>query len=416
MNILIVDDVRAIREGLKRTIASEFPEAEIRLARSAMEALEAISNRSTDIVLLDIMMPGMSGLELLEKGRAIDKRIRWIVVSAYNHFHFAQEAMRHGARDYLLKPIGREKLIERIRGMREELGEENEAQSDSLTLSRNLKYLQGTVFKRWITGLVIDGFDLSKLAGEYKEFRLIVVYLHADRELELHQFIVDNVLSEMIGYKRAGLFTSFGERKMIGLLADARDEAAAEFERDLRGILDRTLKEEYTLEIGPVQSDFSSIPANVRKMGTPVNPLPKRIERGVDRPESSSGDAPSRLADKLIRNDDADMMDVALQYIRAHYQENVSLERVASAVYLNPSYFSLLFKQKMGFGYKDYVIHLRMEKAKELLAQMSLKVSEVAERIGYTDMRHFTQVFRKTFGMTPSAYRSTLGNGEDASE
>ncbi|MMZ64416.1 HTH-type transcriptional regulator YesS [compost metagenome] len=105
--------------------------------------------------------------------------------------------------------------------------------------------------------------------------------------------------------------------------------------------------------------------------------------------------------------DSVHTIDVALQYIRAHYTEDLSLERVASVVFLNPVYFSQLFKQKTGQGYKDYVISLRMEEAKNLLLQPQLKLADIAEKIGYHDMRHFTQVFRRKCGMTPTEYRAS---------
>lgn len=98
-------------------------------------------------------------------------------------------------------------------------------------------------------------------------------------------------------------------------------------------------------------------------------------------------------------------IDVALHFIREHYNEDLSLEKMASVVFLNPAYFSQLFKQKTGQGYKEYVTSLRLEQAKLLLLNPKLKLAEIAERVGYQDMRHFTQMFRKRFQLTPTEYR-----------
>lgn len=355
---------------------------------------------------------GNDGLELLKAGRSLDKRIRWVVISAHSQFEYAQEAMRFGAKDYLLKPIGKPKLIELIARLGEEIRDERADMSDQETLSRSLKYLQEAVFQRWITGLGVDGFDVSRLAEEYGAFRLVVVSLQHVRELELHHFTVDNVVTELIAQVGKGFVTSYADNKLVGLLEDVSDAAANAFESRLRDIFDRALKHAYSLMVSPSQSEFSAIPALARNMLS-------RTDKLLSAPDLHGDEAlPPGGVDKassggLVRDDGrTEIMDVAAQYIKAHFHENMSLEKVASAVYLNPSYFSLMFKQKMGFGYKDYVIHLRMEKAKALLRQSHLKVSDVAEQVGYTDMRHFTQVFRKTFQMTPSEYRAKLGEPE----
>jgi len=409
---MIIDDVKPIRDGLKRTLLSAFPELRIWTAESAVEALKLIPNLALDIVLLDIMMPGMTGLELLKAGRSLDKRIRWVVISAHSQFEYAQEAMRFGAKDYLLKPIGKPKLIDLIARLGEEIRDERAEMTDQETLSRSLKYLQEAVFQRWITGLGVDGFDVSRLAEEYGAFRLVVVCLQHVRELELHHFTVDNVVTELIAQVGKGFVTSYADNKLVGLLEDVSDAAANAFESRLRDIFDRALKHTYSLMVSPSQSEFSAIPALARNMLSRTDKLLSALDLHGDEALPPGG-VDKASSGGLVRDDGrTEIMDVAAQYIKAHFHENMSLEKVASAVYLNPSYFSLMFKQKMGFGYKDYVIHLRMEKAKTLLRQSHLKVSDVAEQVGYTDMRHFTQVFRKTFQMTPSEYRATLGEPE----
>lgn len=98
-------------------------------------------------------------------------------------------------------------------------------------------------------------------------------------------------------------------------------------------------------------------------------------------------------------------IEVAMQYINANYHSDLSLEKVASIVYLNPVYFSQLFKQKTGYGFKEYVTQLRIDQAKQLLLNPHLKLADICEKIGYQDVRHFTQVFRKKVNVTPTEYR-----------
>ena len=127
----------------------------------------------------------------------------------------------------------------------------------------------------------------------------------------------------------------------------------------------------------------------------------KRMSRSLAEP---GRELPEKM--RLKSGSDNKAIEVSLQYIHAHYkEESLSLETIASVVFLNPVYFSQLFKQKTGQGFKDYIIGLRLEEAKQLLAESDLKLADIASRIGYQDMRHFTQVFRKRLLLTPTEYR-----------
>lgn len=96
---------------------------------------------------------------------------------------------------------------------------------------------------------------------------------------------------------------------------------------------------------------------------------------------------------------------MAKQYVQEHYSSQVSLEDVAEAIHLSPAYVSTLFKKEMGINFSDYLIFCRMEAAKELLKTTDLSIAEAAEKVGYTDSRHFSKTFNKLVGIKPSAYR-----------
>ena len=103
MNILVVDDENVIRSGIKRTLQTHYPECRIYLAASADEAVVQLRSEPIDLVLSDIMMPGMSGLALMKLAKPQHPHVKWVFISAKSEFAYAQEALRLGARDYLLK-------------------------------------------------------------------------------------------------------------------------------------------------------------------------------------------------------------------------------------------------------------------------------------------------------------------------
>ncbi|MEI7026631.1 response regulator transcription factor [Paenibacillus sp. y28] len=94
-----------------------------------------------------------------------------------------------------------------------------------------------------------------------------------------------------------------------------------------------------------------------------------------------------------------------IRYIRDRLPGDVTLQEAAARVHLNPSYLSQLFKQQMKVNFVDYVLALRMEEAKRLLVCTSLRISEIADRLGYADLSYFSNTFKRFTAQTPSEYR-----------
>ncbi|MZQ85353.1 response regulator [Paenibacillus sp. 5J-6] len=99
----------------------------------------------------------------------------------------------------------------------------------------------------------------------------------------------------------------------------------------------------------------------------------------------------------------------ARNYMEQNYTRDVTLQEVAAHVGMNPSYFSVLFKEEVGESYIKYVTRKRMELAKMLLSR-GLKVNDVSEKVGYHTYRHFSEVFKKYTGCTPGQYKDQLSN------
>ena len=100
-------------------------------------------------------------------------------------------------------------------------------------------------------------------------------------------------------------------------------------------------------------------------------------------------------------------IDTAVCYIRAHYSEDLSLARVAQAVYRSPEYFSRQFKEEMGENFSVYLTLYRLERAQELLNRTDLSIAEIANRVGYANPGYFTRIYKKYRGITPEQARMT---------
>ena len=104
-------------------------------------------------------------------------------------------------------------------------------------------------------------------------------------------------------------------------------------------------------------------------------------------------------------------MDKAIEYIKEHYTENITLADVAKYVALSPGYFSSIFKQHTDEKFIDYLSKLRINKAIDLLVNSNIKITAIANLVGYKDAQYFHRVFKLYSGTTPSKYRSD--NGKD---
>ncbi len=98
----------------------------------------------------------------------------------------------------------------------------------------------------------------------------------------------------------------------------------------------------------------------------------------------------------------------AKQFIEDHYAEEISLGQVAAAVHTSLFYFCKIFKRHTGINFTEYVSRIRTEKAKSLLLNPNLRVSEIAYEIGFQSLTHFNRVFKKIVGESPTAYRTRL--------
>ncbi len=119
MKILCVDDERTTLTLTSRAIERACPEDQIITAASGEEAVEILESKPIDLVITDLMMPGLSGIDVLEVAKRERPSTEVIMVTAYSSVESAVEAMQKGARDYLAKPINIDLLLEKVDNLKE---------------------------------------------------------------------------------------------------------------------------------------------------------------------------------------------------------------------------------------------------------------------------------------------------------
>ena len=107
-------------------------------------------------------------------------------------------------------------------------------------------------------------------------------------------------------------------------------------------------------------------------------------------------------------NKNNSLIKLAINFITENYSKDITLESIAREIHLTPGYISQLFKQETGINFLEFLHKYRVEKSKELLKNKFLKNYEIAYMVGYTNEKHFSKIFKKYTGLTPSQYRASV--------
>ncbi|MFJ5621896.1 response regulator [Peribacillus loiseleuriae] len=251
--ILIVDDEQTTRQGLKKTLeiwsAGKY---EIMSAADGPEAYELFSKTKIHLLITDICMPEMDGLKLLQNLKIKGYKPVVMIVSGHPNFDYAQEAIRLGVINYLLKPISKQKMIE----------------------------------------------------------------------------AVEQALETEVSIERVDFMEKVVDQKLM------------------------------------------------------------KIDRRNDH---------SKFAIKE-----------ALTYVNNHLNRQITLKEVADSVYLNASYFSVLFKEQTSLTFSEYITRKRLQIAKTLLLTTDSQIEEIALEVGYQTSKYFIKLFKDYEGITPSKYRKMV--------
>jgi Response regulator containing CheY-like receiver domain and AraC-type DNA-binding domain len=93
------------------------------------------------------------------------------------------------------------------------------------------------------------------------------------------------------------------------------------------------------------------------------------------------------------------------RYVSERLSRDITLKEVAYRFAYSPNYFGVLFRNQVGVSFNDFLVDLRMKRAKEMLATQRFKIYEVADLVGYKSLTYFTRIFKKAYGMTPGDYK-----------
>jgi two-component system response regulator YesN len=411
-SILIVDDESIILEGLKEVIAdSALPFKEIRTASLAAEALRLYEKSPFDIVLTDISMPQMNGLQMAEAMGHIWSHSVVIFLTGYRDFCYVKDALRLHSFDYLLKPMPDEELLDRLQAAIEILDNRwmNQFMYDcdeifqtgrkNRELSKVLKQ-QMRQGKTDFESLKMSGFPFDR----ERKLRLLVFGYQTEQSRvgseALHDWIAEILQKITYGYGYiCGFSPSEGHSVfLIQKLADGESLFAGVYKalEEMQGYFYTKLDLRMTIAVSRKSMWENWIELAGRML--------------IEMKESGQYGSLYTFEECSVTEDmDGNLLMYRIRdYIIRNPGEDLSLGRLAQQFHINPSYLSRSFHQTIQKPLSHYTTQVRMDEAKRLLRETDDKIYEIAGKVGFDTQGYFTKVFNKMVGISPKEYRSSL--------
>ncbi|MCX8131793.1 MAG: response regulator [Clostridia bacterium] len=198
--LLVADDEQIVLDSIRYIIDKNFDgNISVSTARSGREAIEAAETLKPDIVFMDISMPGINGIEAIKEIKSIYRQAVFIIITAYDQFDFAKEAVKLGVYEYLLKPVNRMKIVEIINKSIELIENEREKRRKELELKERLESIIPILENGFIYSILFFEDNRREL-GYYKEFLNITEEYGYIMIIEFGETNGDGVLSNKIGF------------------------------------------------------------------------------------------------------------------------------------------------------------------------------------------------------------------------
>ncbi|AGT33538.1 AraC family transcriptional regulator [Geobacillus genomosp. 3] len=219
MKVAIVDDEALERKALRKMINDRLPHVEV-VAEGAngREAIDIAKQYRPDVMLIDIKMPGLDGLQAIEAIRQAGLDLEFVIVSAFDLFDYAKQAMRFGVKEYLLKPSRKDEVISALERVSREVAARRQHEENNRQLQEQIRRLQTLVENEWLSVLMTE--DVS--ADEWERWKELLPFSIASGMFMVIQFPDAERADEWKSWVDKQLSEQASSRYLLGRLAGRR--------------------------------------------------------------------------------------------------------------------------------------------------------------------------------------------------
>lgn len=394
--LIVADDEPKIRRGIESML--DWKDLNVEIVGEAEDgeiALEEVKQKKPEIILLDINMPFLNGLNLLEKLNEINNKSIVIIISGYDDFHYAQKALQFNVFDYILKPVSKKDMEQIIRKAVNKLDavekENNYLKWVDKQLNKNIDVIKKNFFSEWLNNKLTDDEVLKEMKFFNIDFgnniRLVVLKLFdklnievVDKKwnFELLRYAIINLLNDE--FKGANVEFIFDEdRKNIIVVGNMVDVVEwINIGKKLESEIFKYLKCHVIIEQANVTGGILQIKEFYLKM---INIVEEKKKYST-------------------------MVLLAIKYIEeSYYLNDLNINNISEKLEVSSSYLSKLLKKETGLSFIDYLTNIRIKKAMYILEDPTVKIYDVAELVGYSNQHYFCRAFKKVVGISPTEYK-----------
>jgi len=527
--ILIVDDEQEVRQGIiSKTKWSEFCFELIGEASNGQEALEIIEKQIPDIVITDISMPLMDGLELSKEIKEQYPIVKTIILTGYEDFTFAQKAIKYGVEDYLSKPIHPNEMNSLLSKLKKILDDEIKEKEDVKKLQKHYEQSLPILKERFLFSLIHKTLNYDEIESGIKLYNINILYSNftisvskidigsikkKEMAIELRNIAILRITKKIIKEKNCGEVFFYNNLLIIIFSIDSKEKAiirnkVISFLEEIHQNIKHFLKITLSTGLGYIQNSINLLPSTFvsaktaleyrlllggskvifiedvepdldislnfdeEKESKLLNAIKFETENNIKQVvmDILKYDKRTSIAIKdyqlyflqivsfLIRQANILQIDSSLllqevsdlfskiitfatmeqvinwliniclefkieldrkrvsstqryiskakNYINEKFNDHeLSIQKLADILYISPSYLGMIFKKEAKVTFLQYLIKIRLKKAKLFLENPVYSISDVANKVGYPDISYFSYFFKKNIGISPREYK-----------
>lgn len=426
LKLLVVDDEKYDRESIIEMISTEFKDKfELYEARNGREAIEISDRLRPDIIIMDIRMPGINGLKAIQEIRKFLPGVYFIILTAYDYFDFAVEAVNNNVKEYILKPFSRSDIVEKILKAMNYVHLEKRKRIDDIENQEKLYNLMPVIENELSFAIInnsLRAIDFNTyvkyLDFEFKNTCSMVVQIKFqdwDEEVasECKRLQIGDYIKEFISRKYKNIASFRFTKDLVYFihikgLEDEEDiklctiNLATDIRREVKRIYNISIR----IGIGNCYNDLEHLHKSYKE-ACKVLSYDQEKNNIIHIKESNEYVKDNNPTEKqgIFEGEKVALFKSVEQYIKDNIKEELDLEKTASRFNLSIYYFSRTFKEILGYNFSDYVNIIRINKAKHILKNESMSIKEACYTVGYSDPNYFSKVFKKYEGISPTEYK-----------
>lgn len=367
--VILIDDEYLIKKKLRSIIDWEQYEMEVVADfDDGNEAIEFLRKNRVDLIITDIRMTYVSGIGVAEYVYKHCPETIVVFLSAYNDVEYAKFGMKYGVKNYLNKPISKNKFCMEMEGIKEYL-DSVKVQKQSFDFSLYTNFFNSIISDENISDLQKE--EIQKEKYNFCKFDLILKNGDINDKITRALYNIFHFL-----FKDLYFCILYHDLKMYKIAIFSKKHIHEGWSDEYCS----SIKENLMLDV---------VINNIKHFNN-LN----MIEGGI-------------VSDHIRKNQKTDKtVEKIKEYIGNNLAGDVSLDKIAESVFLSPSHASKHFKKITGINISEYIMEKRLEMAKLLLLTTDLPINEIIEKVGYTAEPYFYTLFKKRTGMSPLQFRN----------